>query len=295
MATAHTPAIEELLDVHALGALDGEDLRAVEEHLAGGCPECARRLPELEGDLEKLASAAPPVAPSAAVRARLLEALDERPPAFASPPARGSQPPQAGAVPAPLTPPALRTAPRRAPAWSWLVAAAAILLLVWGVSTRSSLSREVGSLRAELAGIRADRDQTAQRATELAGRLANAEADNERLAQAMAIISSPAMKPVALAGLKDAPGARGHAFVDPQARRAVFVAAGLPALAPGKTYELWFIAGVKPVRASTFAVDGKGSATVRVANLPSANLVWAVTIEPRGGVPQPTGVMVLKG
>ncbi len=289
MATAHTPAIEELLAVHALGALDGEDLRAVEEHLAGGCPECARRLPELAGDLEKLASTAPPVAPSAAVRARLLEALDERPSAA---PTRGAQP---GAVPAPLTPPALRIPRRRAPAWSWLAAAAAILLLVWGVSTRSSLSREVGSLRAELAGIRSDRDQAVQRATDLAGRLASAEADNERLAQAMAIISSPAMKPVALAGLKDAPGARGHAFVDLQAKRAVFVAAGLPALAPGKTYELWFIAGVKPVPAGTFAVDGKGSATVRVADLPSTNLVWAVTIEPKGGVPQPTGVMVLKG
>jgi anti-sigma-K factor RskA len=277
MATEHTPAIEELLSVHALGALDGEDLRTVEEHLAGRCPECAWLLAELAGGVEGLAAGAPPVAPSDTARARLLRALGE--------PAASSSPPPAR---------------RRAPAWSWLAAAAALLLLVWGVATRSALTGEVAALRAELSRLRADRDRVASQATGLAAELARAEASNERLAQAMAIISSPAMKPVALAGLKDAPGARGHTFVDPEAKRAVFVAANLPPLAPGKTYELWFITGGKggkPVPAGTFPVDAKGSATVAVANVPPVAQiqVWAVTVEPQGGVPQPTGPMVLKG
>jgi len=275
MATEHTSAIEELLSVYVLGALDGEDLRAVEEHLADGCSECAPRLAELAAEVEELAAAAPPVAPSDTVRARLMRELGE---------------PVTAAMPPPR--------PWRVSGWSWLAAAAAILLLVWGLATRGALTSEIAGLRAELSRARADRDRAAARATGLAAELASAEADNERLAQAMAIISAPAMKPVALAGLKDAPGARGHAFVDPEAKRAVFVAANLPPLAPGKTYELWFIAAGKPVAAGTFAVGPKGSATVPVANaLPDIGQIqaWAVTIEPRGGVPQPTGPMVLKG
>ncbi len=287
MATPHSAAIEELLSLYVLGALDGDDLRAVEEHLAGGCADCARLLPELQAEVEALATAPPAVAPSDGALARLMTQLDDR---ASAPPAPSMTPP---------APPAART-PRthgRAPAWSWLAAAAALALLVWGVTLRSSLSGEIDSLRAELAHVRADRDQAAARSTALASELASAEATSERLAQAMAIISSPAMRPVALAGLKDAPAAKGHTFVDPDGQRAIFVAANLRALPADKTYELWYIADGKPVAAGTFAVDEKGFATVPVARVPPIAQIqaWAVTIEPHGGVPQPTGTMVLKG
>jgi len=272
----HTAAIEEILPVYALGALDGEDLRALEEHLATGCAVCRQHLAALAGDLEALAAAAAPVVPADTTRARLLKELG----------------PAQAAADTPAQAPR-----RRTPAWSWLAAAAALVLLVWGVATRANLRGEVAGLRAELASLRADRDQTALRAATLARQLAGAEATSERLAQAMAIISAPGMKPVALAGLKDAPGASGHAFVDPNARRAVFVAANLQPLSPGKTYELWLIAGNKPVPAGTFAAAPNGSALVAVPSVPPVAQIqaWAVTIEPAGGVPQPTGAMVLKG
>jgi anti-sigma-K factor RskA len=276
MASEHTPVIEELLAIYALGALDGEDLRAVEEHLATGCAECRRRLAELADDVEALAVSEPPIVPADTTRARLLREIGEP-----------------GQPAAPLSAPARR----RAPAWSWLAAAAALLLLVWGISTRTSLSGEIRSLQAELERVRSDRDQTARQAAALASQLASAQSANERMAQAMAIISSPGMQPVTLAGLKDAPGAKGHTFVDPSSKRAIFVAANLPALPSGKTYELWYIAAGKPVPAGTFAVDDKGAAAVPVANVPPVAQIqaWAVTIEPSGGVPQPTGAMVLKG
>jgi anti-sigma-K factor RskA len=104
------------------------------------------------------------------------------------------------------------------------------------------------------------------------------------------------MKPVALAALKAPPGAQGYAFVDPRSQKAVFVAANLPQLAADRTYELWFIAGGKPVPAGTFGVDANGrSGTVTVSGVADRVQAWAVTVEPRGGVPQPTGTMVLKG
>ena len=264
MATSgHTPAIEELLAAHALGALEGDDLRQVQEHLAAGCPECRGRLAQMEQDLETLFDAVSPITPAETTRARLLASL---PPADA----------------------ARTLAPRRGSAgWGWL-AAAAVLLLVCGGGWLTA-RREAGELRAE-------RDELTQRVSGLGRELAAAQARNERLAQAMAILAAPGMRPIALAALQAAPGAQGHTFVDPGSGRALFFAAHLPPLAPDKTYELWFITD-KPVPAGTFAVDARGSGSVQVDRLAPADQIklWAVTIEPRGGVPQPTGPMVLKG
>ena len=43
MTAEHTPELATSLSVYALGALDGEDLRALEEHLAAGCGDRSRR------------------------------------------------------------------------------------------------------------------------------------------------------------------------------------------------------------------------------------------------------------
>src|SRR5271170_8089777 len=66
------PTREEDFDLYALGALEGEEKRAIESHLAG-CGPCAQKLAEAQGRIALLALAAPPVAPSAAVKQRLLD------------------------------------------------------------------------------------------------------------------------------------------------------------------------------------------------------------------------------
>ena len=93
------------------------------------------------------------------------------------------------------------------------------------------------------------------------------------------------------------PGAAGSTYVNPRAHEALFYAFGLPRLPDRKTYQLWFIAAGKPVSAGTFAVDPRGDASVQVDRVtdPRQIQAWAVTVEPLGGVPQPTGAMVLKG
>jgi hypothetical protein len=357
-AVKHSTEIEELLAIHALGALDGDDLRALEAHLATGCPECQVRLDLLFGDVEALAASVPPITPSETTRARVLGGL---PPAEV--PSRPG-PPLAG-------PGRRGEAPGR---WGWLAAAAVLLLVCgWGWlaarreareadalrAGRGDLSRQVTALGGDLAATRVRsaelaraaaaaqaqrellarelaaaqareeslarglsseraektrlaRDFAAARAererlardvaaaqsqnARLARDLQSAQAESERLATAMAIISAPGMRPIALAALKAPPGAQGYTFVDPAAKRAVFVAANLPQLAPDKTYELWFIADGKPVPAGTFGVDASGrSGTVTVSGVADRVQAWAVTVEPQGGVPQPTGPMVLKG
>jgi anti-sigma-K factor RskA len=89
-----------------------------------------------------------------------------------------------------------------------------------------------------------------------------------------------------------------HTFINYSQKKAIVYAFGLAALPAGKTYELWWIdAGGHPVPAGTFGVDANGSARVVVDRVEGAEGIkaWAVTTEPAGGVPQPTGEMVLKG
>jgi anti-sigma-K factor RskA len=275
----HSPRFDELLPAYALGALEGEELRELEEHVAGGCPECRRQIDLWQGDLEELAASVEPITPSAETREGILRA------------AAGSAPrPVSFPVPAPAPKPApirTRTGPPR-----WLALAATVLLAVavWGVWRQASLSGEAGRLRSE-------RDDLARQVATLDRRLDETQADNRRLAQTLSLITAPGARAVQLAGLGPTPGAVGHAFVNPQAKKAVFYAFDLPAAAPGKTYELWWIAAGRPVPAGTFTVDGHGAARVEVDNVdPSGPIqAWAVTVEPAGGVPQPTGAMVLKG
>ena len=54
-APPHSARFEELLPAYALGALDADDLREMEEHLAG-CSECSGQLALWDQDLEALAA-----------------------------------------------------------------------------------------------------------------------------------------------------------------------------------------------------------------------------------------------
>jgi hypothetical protein len=253
MSAPHSPRFEELIPAYALGALDGDDLREMEEHLTTDCAECRRQLDLWQGDLEALAVSVTPVAPSAQTRERILRVAG-------GPPRRWSP-----------------------PGWLLLPVAALLLLAVWGVAGQVRLRGEVERLAAE-------RDR-------LEDRVASLDRQVRRTSEALRLIASPGVQSVVLAGLGPSPGAAGQTYVNPGEGSALFYAFDLPALAPDKTYQLWVIQGGKPISAGVFAVDPSGQATVRVDNLGQIadTDVWAVTVEPQGGVPQPTGEMVLKG
>jgi anti-sigma-K factor RskA len=113
----------------------------------------------------------------------------------------------------------------------------------------------------------------------------------------IAILRDPATQVVALAGLPPAPGARARMMWHAQAG-GVFVAAGLPAPPPGKAYQIWAIAGSNaPVSAGVFTVDAAGTGSLSVRPLPGVSTVnaFAVTLEPAGGLPAPSGEMYLLG
>jgi anti-sigma-K factor RskA len=77
--------------------------------------------------------------------------------------------------------------------------------------------------------------------------------------------------------------------------QAVLTISGLPPLANGKVYQVWFIAGNTPVGAGLFSPnpDGSWSGIVR-GNVATAQAI-AISVEPSGGSPAPTGDIVAKG
>jgi anti-sigma-K factor RskA len=104
------------------------------------------------------------------------------------------------------------------------------------------------------------------------------------------VLGAPDLVRVALAGQPVAPRAAARAFWS-RSRGLVFTASNLPPLAGGRTYQLWIVTGQTPVGAGLLkpGVDGITHAVFATPSDLSTPVAMAVTIEPDGGVPAPTG------
>ncbi|MEP6714296.1 MAG: anti-sigma factor [Terriglobia bacterium] len=109
-------------------------------------------------------------------------------------------------------------------------------------------------------------------------------ASDARLSQAISILEDPATRDVSFGE----PAARGRVFVH-SGKGVVFIAAHLPALEAGRTFELWVIPNSgNPIPAGTFASEKDATAMyVRPGPVVDAAAL-AVTVEPAGGSAQPT-------
>jgi anti-sigma-K factor RskA len=256
----HDQRLEQAADVYALGALDGQELVEFEAHLATGCAACAERLRETREALTVLPESLPRVAPPPALRARVLERVAaER---------RGA------AAPVALRPERRRGRVLWWAGWAGLAAAVALLVVVNG---------ELRSTREEL---RALQERVATLQVELGQR-----------EEALRFLSDPNVRYVSLGGLKPTPEASAWLLWNPATRQGLLLARGLPAAPAGQAYELWALAGARPVPAGVFGVDAAGRGLLRLPPLPAEHTydAFAVTLEPAAGVPAPTGPMHLHG
>lgn len=255
---SHEP-FETQAAVYALGALDGEERSEFEEHLAGGCVACAEAVREHVETLADAARGAPPMIPPAHVKADLMRRV------------------AAGA--------ASRPAPRRRRLLRWTVASAAAVV---GVSAfvagfvASRYEARIGLMARETARVRADLHR---QDAELRDRLAVSQG-------VIDLLRDPAAQVVALRGSGPSAQAWGR-LVWHEAKGGYLLVANVPAPPPDKVYELWTISGGQPRPAGVFTVDTSGRATHPVAPTRAPVDVFAVTLEPAGGVPAPTGPVVL--
>jgi anti-sigma-K factor RskA len=123
------------------------------------------------------------------------------------------------------------------------------------------------------------------------------ERDLESLSATLEAFTAPATRAVSLAGQGEAQGAAAKAFLDPENRRLFLYVYNLPPPPPGRTYQLWLIVAGSPVSMGTFGVEPDGRGRLDTASVPpfEGEVTVAVTVEPSGGVPLPTGPMVLLG
>jgi hypothetical protein len=287
---------DEYRDTLALAAMDaaeGAELRDFESHL-DSCAECRAELRELRGAASALALAAPRVAPSPSARARLLASLKTTPQENARAGSNRSDAARAASPAANVVSlEDARREPRRAyvsrRAFNFTAIAASLLVVSLAVVStvlwrrNAALTSVVASLSNALERARGDLGQTRNE-------LASARREREMLI-------SPEMHTSQLAGTKMAESARARLTYDERTGEAMFTAAKLPPAPAGKAYQLWFIADGKPLPGSAFTTDAEGRAEMH-ERIPPEGLraqVFAVTLEPAGGLPAPSGEIYLKG
>jgi Anti-sigma-K factor rskA len=234
--------------------------------------------PEEMPVLDALGRVVPQVAPPPDLRARVLAAAVREPIA----PAQTSAPLPFQARPS--TPVAV---PVRATRWPWLLATAAALVAVATSLGWVSARGEVARLRSTIAELRAN-------ATEFLNVRAAFERERTDRERAVAILRAGDVHSASLAGVAPGTAARGHVYVS-ASRGLFFAAEALPPLPGGRTYQLWTIVAGQPVSHGVFEPSSDGSAQVLAQAPPGAVQAIAVTIEPEGGVPAPTGDKVLLG
>jgi anti-sigma-K factor RskA len=157
---------------------------------------------------------------------------------------------------------------------------------------RNALADQLGSTR----------DTLAARETELAqlrDRLAEQEQTVNKPAKedGMAgFLRAPNAKVVSLAGSDEAKSAGGLLLYDPLTRKAFLYAFNMPPLPPDKAYQLWAILD-RPISAGTFGTDRGNKSRVMIPRVPQLDRIkqFAVSVEPKGGSPQPTGQIYLSG
>jgi anti-sigma-K factor RskA len=317
---------KENVAAYVLGALDPDEHAACEAHLAEprrheGCHEELRRATESAG---LLAASLPPVEPSErvwdAIAAELGLAAGESSPE----PERPGRSARVTAVrPASRAPSARRdrepSAPRRGGRWregiAWTLAAAGIAAAVFLGTQRRMLDERLGRARTELALSRGELAENLARLerveSDLGGRMRAVALEREACVRdltsmrislaekeaALDLLGSPGTQLVQLAAQGDVPY-RASALVNSPREEGLVLASALEPQ-PGKDYQLWLIRGDRKISAGLLPTDEAGLPTLArisrdllAGGPPDA---FAITVEPSGGMPQPTGPIVLVG
>lgn len=254
-----TDDLHSLAAAYVLDALDDDERRRFEDHLAG-CSACSVDVADLREAAALLGADAPLVSPPPDMKAVVMAQIASTPqlPATDAVTA-GSAEPVEPAAPSPssIAERRRRTGP---PRWVTLAAAAAVVVVAG-----------VGAVVVLGGG-----DDPAPDPTELA---------IEQVRDAPDAVS------VELRG--DGPGAVTVTYSAAD-DRGVIVADGLDAPDADHVYQLWAISGDTPTPSVVFTPENGASAEVIEMTFDPPD-AWAVTVEPAGGSPSPTGDIVFQG
>ncbi|MGA9722998.1 MAG: anti-sigma factor [Candidatus Binatus sp.] len=280
--------IKDLIPLNAVSRLEGEEARAVVEHLAARCEECERELASFNEALAAMAILeGGDDGPSDRVWSRLQGRLNAEPRVTDRPPRR-------------IEDPSVREPSRRpglAMLGSAVAAAVAAIVVSYAFftsrlrSVTSDTSNEMAALTARVIEVQRNLDTTGDR-------LAALQAKVTQTTDLTLASLDPDARVVHLAGLAAAPSAEGTVALSGEKGTAMLEVSGLPPTRGDKVYEVWWIGEKQgPLKAGLFEPSSHG-ATIVSLDLPPPGeilLASAITLEPSGGVEKPSGAMYLKG
>ena len=249
---------------YVLGALDPHEREAFEAHVKT-CPVCSNEVRSLLPVADALGRAVPQITPDPALRARVLAAV-----------------PGTSARDVP-------TAPAKIVRAAWLPVAASVVVAI-------GLAAYAWQLRGRVAALETRLDRAEQRAATAERDILEARRVGDEAQSVIAVLSAPDLVRMDLNGQKVAPQASGRALWS-RNRGMVFLSNNLPAAQPGRVYQVWVLVKGNPISAGLLSTDAAGRATAYFqtpTDIPPPTGV-AVSLEPAGGVPQPTGDLYLVG
>lgn len=277
-----------LLDALAMDSLEGREREAVAEH-AAQCETCRPELASLRETFAQLAFAAPPAAEidgsaQARIHSRLMDRVAADGRAEGAPPVR---------LELSSPPPMSMTQERRiisSLAWrraEWIAAAASVLLVV-----------SIGLLAAMLRDRQTVHEALQAELARSAGTRTSNDSLRSLIASRDSMISGLIGRDVAVLSLTSA-GAKApfaRMFWDTARNTWTLAAHNMPELRSGRTYQLWLVTKTAKISAGTFTPTN-GEAVVRATYPLSRDSLEAIAVteEPAGGVPQPTGAIVIAG
>ena len=258
----------ELIESYVFGTLDAAERAAVDAHLLTGCAECVARLHDVSELSVRLAQAVPQVDAPPRIKERLFERVHST-----HHPAKAERAQSSGV---------LRVA--------WGTAAVATAAAAFFIWQTTELRRQVSVTNRLLAATIAD---TGRLRTEIS----SYRVELEKYKDAM-MLGEPGVRFVSLAGLNPNPQAFGSVVTKPDKSAGCLYVYRFPMAPEDKEYQLWGLRdGLPPVSVGMFTVDAGGTAMLNMKSIPESTHIvgFAVTIEPKGGMPQPTGMMYVKG
>jgi anti-sigma-K factor RskA len=257
--------LRELAAAYALGALEPEDRAEVERHLASPGPHegCIEAVDRARATAAELASVLPEVKPDRAVWNAIAARI-------------GAGRPRSRARVGPV---------------GWAAVAAAAVALAFLQLERMESRRH----RDDASQARALTDSAAAERDRLRAELSALEGAAALQRDALALLDRPGTRLVPLAPQPGQSG-RAVAVLNLADGRAVIASSSLPPQ-PGKVYQLWVIRGAAPPRPAGFmqasaggTVAGEVDRALLREGPPDA---LAISLEPAGGSPSPTQVVLV--
>lgn len=264
--------------LYALGALEGEELRAFEAYLRNASPEERTLFSELTATASLLPLTLEQQTPPAHVKEQLMRkvALSSR--AHEAVRRRIEDLVQSPSV-------------RKASWVPWGIAAALAMTAVFALFVFQIL-RTLDRQNTELAALRQEKVQ-------LQTRLVALEDELTRKEEQLRVLSAKEIHISIMSGSAVNPVGYGKIIWDPERRSAILHVANLPVVPEDKDYQLWIIKDQKKISAGVFAVRDTAANFFKIDSLavinPKEIAAFAVTLEPKGGAPQPTGDIYMVG